>query len=268
MKKLFIPLICFLILAFVSSTGARMPLTMMGASSGGVTPFFETDWSTNSPGASDETCSTAGGCPDEWTSLTDTSTMASVSGGDLLIAVTTDNPAYLVGTDDTESDPLYGITADEWWVEWGMKFSAVTDWQHETNMHVGQYYMDAANSRMVKFNTDASGDVVSLQAMAISDAGNNQNVCTAQAWSPSVDTEYIMRYHWKKDEDGGSETDDGEVEFSVVGGPSCNDTDWDSDTAAVIISYRMGIALGAWVTPDDYNVTFTYQKFYITDPGW
>jgi hypothetical protein len=194
--------------------------------------------------------------------------MASVSSNQLLITVTTDNPAFLYINDGAE-DPLENFTDDEWWLEWTVEFSAVTNWQASTNLHLGRAIWTTPVSNLMKIETSAGGAPDGIVGRAADDSGNHKDICAEQAWSPSASTEYTFRYHWKKDTDGGADVaDNGIASFKIVGGPTCEDTSWDSDTVGTLDHLEFGIIIGAYDGANSYNVTLDNAKLYVSDPGW
>jgi len=268
MRKYLILLFSLFILCSQSEAGV---LIGSGAVGSAVEPYVQWDWT--GAGATDEVCQTTP-CPDSWTNIADTPGFLSVSGGALLITTTADTNQTHVYATRSGGEPLENFTADdEFWVEFKIAFSTSDNLQTSGTgewMDVRFNSPGIKDQQLIKIDT-TSGSMVDVNAEYNNDAGV-QEVCGSDvAWVPVDDTQYTVRWYWKRDSDGGADGggDDGVVRWVIVGEFStCEQTGVDNDTITDFYSFYAGQWSAIHDGSNNYTVTIDDVKIYDTDPGW
>jgi hypothetical protein len=231
-----------------------------------VSPFFQTCWGTggcpsdSGVGADDEICTTDP-CSDTWDGINNDASLSIASGKFVLTATDGTNSINLV-LDDTAGNVFDGQSITEAWIEY--------KWEHDGAVLVASASdaifqmgdsVDGDNAIRLDLKSDGAGVLDGINIRYTDDAGVQSG--TEQAWSPTADTQYTLRVHWKKS----SGSNDGVAEFSVVGGPSWSSSSVDNDEAGVVDLVRLG-----QITSLYGAATYIFKhddfKIYTSDPGW
>lgn len=255
-------LIRILILLFLSTfVYADVTVVVVGQApdTGVVEPFFEADWSTNSPAADDELCSSCGGCPDVWDVIENSDHM-SVSGGKLVLEVDADvTRAILI--DDDSGEILYGTSISEYWVEFKFEFTEVIYLETGTPQAIStsDYHYD--------FKIDEGcvtpGTICEANLTYFTDSGFS---FVTDSFDPVKDTQYTARIHIKISSGPGA--NDGEADFVIVGESSGSASNIDNDTRGYASRMAVRTQNNMYNGSNSWQVKFDDYKMYIVDPGW
>jgi hypothetical protein len=273
MKRVLLWLLCFFVGVSFSTSGVQKVAArnliifaqQQTASAAGT--FFETDWT--SAGSADEVCSTTP-CPDTWDTSNESGSSSAVTGSAFVHTHNAADDYSTVWLDDDASEVLENYTATEVWFEW--TFEIDQPLEVKASSAIGGLRVDIgaeANKDIVRYRSDASGDVYNILAGFIHDAGYTSGGCDF-AFAPSASTEYTIRGHLRQDSDGGADVggDNGLWEVSVVGGNSCQNTSIDNDASYILDKVKFGIVANFWDTVTTITITLDDFKMYIVDPGW
>jgi hypothetical protein len=187
-----------------------------------------------------------------------------VSGGEVLVSTSGSDQITFLRINNAAGNPFESFSATEWWVEFTFEISAVDNFKSSGNIVL----LTDGTSAIVTIKSDASGNLALANIGYKTDSGI-QYACLNNALSMSADIPVTIRYHYRKDSDGGADSggSDGLVEGSITGMSDCSAAGIDSDTITTT-----NFDLNNSTTLHDGTHDFSYKidnfKLYTSDPGW